>query len=101
MRQIKICGDDPTKYLPQKFGTEGISLVVDINWKPSPDVEYITSINISDDSTDSQAMDEVLNIWEIHSGGSNMIWVSGTEDAMGLVHVLAFKYKAKIKEYTQ
>ncbi len=69
MRTITFGNPDPIKYLEQSAVDYGVKLVVDESWIKDPDINYETTVSVSDDSTDEQAVDELLRIWSIHGRG--------------------------------
>lgn len=95
MRTLQLYATAPVKYLRQKPGDEGTALIVDPDWTPDPSIEYITSVSISPDSTDEQALAEIMTICSIHCAGK-LDAVAG--DCPELVAATAAIYNAHIKE---
>ena len=96
MRTLQLCAIAPVKYLRQEPGQEGVALIVDTSWVPEVGVEYITTVNVSDESNDEQALAEVRTICAIHCAGK-LQWVSGNCPA--LVAAIAAIYTAQIREF--
>ena len=95
MRTLKLYATAPVKYLRQEPGDEGTALVVDPDWTPDPSIEYITSVSISPDSTDEQALAELMTICAVHCAGK-LDSVAG--NCAELVAAMAAMYNAQIKE---
>lgn len=95
MRTLQLCAIAPVKYLRQEPGQEGVALVVDQGWAPDASIEYITTINVSDESTDEQALAEVRTICTIHCAGQ-LQWVAG--NCPDLVADIAAIYQTQIRE---
>ena len=96
MKIIKMMATMPVKYVRQGLGEEGTSLIVDESWMPEAGVEYITTVNISPDSTNSEALAEIMTVCNIHCRGK-ITWVSG--NAPDLVTAISLMYGATVKEY--
>lgn len=96
MNTINLGNAAPKKYLRQSEEGFGLDLEIDRVWTPDPAVDYVTTINISPDSTIPQAADEVQRIWAIHGNGKPA-WVSGNNP--GLVALLAAIYEIETREY--
>ena len=97
MKTIKVCALEPIKYLRQEPGQEGTALIIDHSWIPDLDFEYVTTINISDESNDEQAIAEIMTICSIHCAGK-LDLVSC--NCPKLVAVIATIYNTQIKEMT-
>ena len=97
MKTLQLSASAPVKYLRQEPGDEGTTLVVDPDWLPDPTIEYVTSVTISPESDDEQALAEIMTIASIHCAGK-IEWVSG--NCPELVAATAAIYNAKIKELT-
>ena len=97
MKIIKICAVVPIKYIKQGEGEEGVSLIVDTNWVPDADTDYVTTVHISPDSSNSESLAEIMTICDIHCNGK-IEWVSG--NAPDLVTAVSIIYSATVKYLT-
>lgn len=64
----------------------------DPDWQKNPDVEYVTTINVSPDSSLLEAVHEIKRIWGIHSSSDMPDWIGYSPEAKMLAAVLGDEF---------
>lgn len=89
MRKIYLGNVAPITYKPGQMG-EDLEHAED-----QPVFETVTEINVSDDSSLFEAVDEIKRIWSIHSHDDKPEWIGYSREAMSLATILADEYSVR------
>jgi hypothetical protein len=95
-RIIKLGNSNPIHYKENKLGEDSVQS------EYQPQLDSVTTIHISPDSTVRHGVEEIQEIWDIHSHSTNPTYIGYNLEAKSIAMILSSIYNdIEIREITE